>query len=500
MRRMKYQGNDKASGSRTHDKDESQVLCYNCRKPGHFKSECPYPIVKKHQDEHNYKKNSGRYHHLKSNPNDADEESSLFKRMINEGKLWRQEDSDEEMCFMAEEEEVTSQDQSSNYSSEYVCHENPRETFEKMMKSFYGIEDSHLKLKEENAKLLAERQDLEDLNKTEEKQGGEADALLCHFRRENRGEGSIAELLSQPWELHRIADETRNAGLTVVEDAGRTEKESGRTRAAVALRHCRTEGSPPLATSAEEDGSHVHCRSWSRPHATVDEREGKGDTEVHRRGIALLVPIDAGNKNNAAAAEALHRRRSAGLQDHRCWSSCGKSTVTCSAVTASKTEEKQGGEADALLCHFRRENRGEGSIAELLSQPWELHRIADETRNAGLTVVEDAGRTEKESGRTRAAVALRHCRTEGSPPLATSAEEDGSHVHCRSWSRPHATVDEREGKGDTEVHRRGIALLVPIDAGNKNNAAAAEALHRRRSAGLQDHRCWSSCGHHLPPT
>nr|GMD72597.1 hypothetical protein Iba_chr12fCG10120 [Ipomoea batatas] len=32
-----------------------------------------------------------------------------------------------------------------------------------MLKSFHGIEDSHLKLKEENAKLLAERQDLEDL-------------------------------------------------------------------------------------------------------------------------------------------------------------------------------------------------------------------------------------------------------------------------------------------------------------------------------------------------
>nr|GLL21372.1 probable serine/threonine protein phosphatase 2A regulatory subunit B''delta isoform X2 [Ipomoea trifida] len=77
--------------------------------------------------------------------------------------LFSQEDSDEEMCLMAEEEEVTSQDQSSNYSSESVCHENPRETFEKMMKSFYGIEDSHLRLKEENANLLAERQDLEDL-------------------------------------------------------------------------------------------------------------------------------------------------------------------------------------------------------------------------------------------------------------------------------------------------------------------------------------------------
>nr|GMC49176.1 lisH domain-containing protein C1711.05-like [Ipomoea batatas] len=167
MRRMKYQGNDKASGSKTHDKDELQVLCYNCRKPKHFKAECPYPIVKKHQDEHNYKKNSGRYHHPKSNPNDADEDSSSESNSSEDEKgllcLFSQEDSDEEMCLMAEEEEVTSQNQSSNYSSESVCHENPREALEKMMKSFYGIEDSHLKLKEENAKLLAERQDLEDL-------------------------------------------------------------------------------------------------------------------------------------------------------------------------------------------------------------------------------------------------------------------------------------------------------------------------------------------------
>nr|GLL27334.1 lisH domain-containing protein C1711.05-like [Ipomoea trifida] len=152
---MKYQGNDKASGSRTHDKDELQVLCYNCRKPEHFKAECPYPIVKKHQDEHNYKKNSGRYHHPKKSDSSEDEKGLLC--------LFNQEDSDEEMCLMAEEEEVTSQNQSSNYSSESVCHENPREAFEKMMKSFFGIEDSHLKLKEENAKLLAERQDLEDL-------------------------------------------------------------------------------------------------------------------------------------------------------------------------------------------------------------------------------------------------------------------------------------------------------------------------------------------------
>nr|GMD89843.1 hypothetical protein Iba_chr14dCG3950 [Ipomoea batatas] len=101
----------------------------------------------------------------------------------------------------------------------------------------------------------------------------------------SEGDGSIAELLCQPWELHCIAAETRNAGVTVVEVAGRTEKEGGRTRAAIALRHYRTEGSPPIATSAEEDGSYVHCRSWSRPHATVVEREG----EAKRRSIVVAL-------------------------------------------------------------------------------------------------------------------------------------------------------------------------------------------------------------------
>ncbi|XP_031106350.1 uncharacterized protein LOC116011003 [Ipomoea triloba] len=198
IRRTKYRSNDKASGSRTHEKDEIQVLCYNCRKPGHFKAECPYPIVKKHQDEHNYKKNSGNYHNLKNAPNDADEEpnknqkndrrrkalaveeksgdkndesctssSSLESDSSEDEKgllcLFSQEDSNEELCLMADEEEVTSQNHSSNYSSESTYHENPREAFERMMKSFDGIEDSHFKLKEENAKLLAERQDLEDL-------------------------------------------------------------------------------------------------------------------------------------------------------------------------------------------------------------------------------------------------------------------------------------------------------------------------------------------------
>ncbi|XP_031127572.1 uncharacterized protein LOC116029664 [Ipomoea triloba] len=197
-RRSKHRSHDKPSGSKTRENEEVQMLCYNCRKPGHFKAECPYPIVKKHQDEHNYKKNSGNYNNPKNTSNDADEQSNKNqkndrrrKALVVEEKsgekndetctsssssesdssedekrllcLFSQEDSDEEICLMADEEEVTSQNHSSNYSSESIYHENPKEAFERMLKDFNDIENSHFRLKEDNAQLLAERQDLEDL-------------------------------------------------------------------------------------------------------------------------------------------------------------------------------------------------------------------------------------------------------------------------------------------------------------------------------------------------
>nr|GMD68564.1 hypothetical protein Iba_chr12dCG10390 [Ipomoea batatas] len=84
--------------------------------------------------------------------------------------------------------------------SESTYHENPREAFEKMMKSFYGIEDSHLKLKEENAKLLAERQDLEDLKSK--------NAQMLE---------SISQLEKQPWHTSR-----RIVPLPIVKEASGT--------------------------------------------------------------------------------------------------------------------------------------------------------------------------------------------------------------------------------------------------------------------------------------
>ncbi|XP_031116538.1 uncharacterized protein LOC116020199 [Ipomoea triloba] len=170
---------DKPSGSRTRDTEEVQMLCYNCRKPGHFKAECPYPIVKKHQEEYgNYRKNSGNYNNSKSTSNDANDQPSNYSSnnqksdrrrnaLAVEEKLeektdetctsssnldsdssedengllclFSQDESNEEVCLMAEEDKVTSQNYSSNYSSESSYHENPREAFKRMMKEFDDV-------------------------------------------------------------------------------------------------------------------------------------------------------------------------------------------------------------------------------------------------------------------------------------------------------------------------------------------------------------------------
>lgn len=54
------------------------MLCYNCRNPGHFKAECPYPIVKKHQDDHDHHKKGSE---SRSKTRDAQNESSEQPRV-----------------------------------------------------------------------------------------------------------------------------------------------------------------------------------------------------------------------------------------------------------------------------------------------------------------------------------------------------------------------------------------------------------------------------------
>ncbi|XP_031108440.1 uncharacterized protein LOC116012909 [Ipomoea triloba] len=203
QRTSRHRHADKPSGLRTRDAEEVQMLCYNCRKLGHFKAECPYQIVKKHQEEYgDYRKSSSNHNNPRSTTTYTNEQTINYsssnpksdkrrKALAVEEKpeekndepctsssssesdssedekglicLFNQEESDEELCLMADEEEVTSQNYYSNCSSESSYHENPRESFERMMKEFDDVKCTHSKLKAENARLVTERQDLEDL-------------------------------------------------------------------------------------------------------------------------------------------------------------------------------------------------------------------------------------------------------------------------------------------------------------------------------------------------
>ncbi|XP_019172506.1 PREDICTED: uncharacterized protein LOC109167890 [Ipomoea nil] len=42
---------ERSSHHMKQDQEEAQVVCYNCRKPGHFKADCPHPMVRIYQDQ-----------------------------------------------------------------------------------------------------------------------------------------------------------------------------------------------------------------------------------------------------------------------------------------------------------------------------------------------------------------------------------------------------------------------------------------------------------------
>ncbi|XP_019167996.1 PREDICTED: uncharacterized protein LOC109163743 [Ipomoea nil] len=73
--RKRHESFPQASKTETTD---SQLLCYNCRKPGHFKANCPYPMVSKYQDGNNItssSRESGEKHKKSDKPESSNSKS-----------------------------------------------------------------------------------------------------------------------------------------------------------------------------------------------------------------------------------------------------------------------------------------------------------------------------------------------------------------------------------------------------------------------------------------
>ncbi|XP_019195720.1 PREDICTED: uncharacterized protein LOC109189564 [Ipomoea nil] len=194
MRKNNFQDSHRSGHRKQHESSpqtskpetsDSQLLCYNCRKPGHFKANCPHPIVSKHQDSNatkspsketgeRYKRNdkpessSSRNERrrkamvVNETPDTVEAESSSSSSSSDDesteeekGLLCLFSQESEDLCLMVDEDEVNSQS-SSCYSAESssVGSQTSNESITEMMRELKVIKSTYSKLKEENSRLM----------------------------------------------------------------------------------------------------------------------------------------------------------------------------------------------------------------------------------------------------------------------------------------------------------------------------------------------------------
>ncbi|VFQ85564.1 unnamed protein product [Cuscuta campestris] len=147
------------------DSPPESYLCYNCRKPGHWKSACPYPKVEKYGErERNEKKKKKAMVAAESDESSSsisDEEALVCMEhraeKSNHEDRWTMS-GDDTHCLMAKddvEQEVTSQTSCSSSYESIPTSEILFDKSKKMMKDFEEINLKHSSLTEEK-KLLSE--------------------------------------------------------------------------------------------------------------------------------------------------------------------------------------------------------------------------------------------------------------------------------------------------------------------------------------------------------
>ena len=188
--------NERFTSKRT--EEENQGLCYNCRRPGHFKAECPYPMVSKYQgqegrdsrrkEESREKPAQGGFKgETKNHPRRKALVAEELEKAIEESETSSSSDSssssedergliclytteEEDQCLMAINNEVTSTSTSrcsisTSQCSSFRSDEDPFETMELLRRNLEIANSTHAKTLEENSRLIAEREILKNVSK-----------------------------------------------------------------------------------------------------------------------------------------------------------------------------------------------------------------------------------------------------------------------------------------------------------------------------------------------
>ena len=157
--------------------EERDDLCYNCKKPDHFRDDCPNPPARKYNDDERRQRRDQR------------EKTRAFAAKTEKGKEkactegtdssdisstdTNSSDSDNEalICLMANEDEVFSE---SDTDLDFSDMSNMFTAFEKMSKL-------HAQLKEENSRLKSESGTLTEKLNVLSSQCSELDKLKSNF-------------------------------------------------------------------------------------------------------------------------------------------------------------------------------------------------------------------------------------------------------------------------------------------------------------------------------
>ncbi|VFQ77692.1 unnamed protein product [Cuscuta campestris] len=220
------------------DSPPESYLCYNCRKPGHWKSACPYPKVEKYGErERNEKKKKAMVaaESDNSSSSSSDEEALVCVERRTEKSNhedWWTMSEDDTLCLMAKndaDQEVTSQTFCSSSYESIPTSENIFDKFKQMMEDFEEINLKHSSLTEEN-KLLSE----ENLKLTEGRKSQLSE--ITQLRAENESLSEKVKFLNKELRIlkskeavHKLLEKTKHKGREGLGFNPSSSKRKGRT-------------------------------------------------------------------------------------------------------------------------------------------------------------------------------------------------------------------------------------------------------------------------------
>ncbi|XP_019168022.1 PREDICTED: uncharacterized protein LOC109163772 [Ipomoea nil] len=158
---------ERSNTLKSRDSEELQSLCYNCRKPGHCKAECPYLVVRKHQDK---PRSAGNSSNPRNSPGETSGRSANNSSSHTKGDRRIKALVIEESVEKATPEQCTSSSSSESESSGdekgLICLYNQQDSDEDlclMTKDEEYVKNTHAKFKEEDAQLLAECESIKSI-------------------------------------------------------------------------------------------------------------------------------------------------------------------------------------------------------------------------------------------------------------------------------------------------------------------------------------------------